>query len=125
MSILDGIGFALLAAVLAFVLRESKSPLAPFIGILSGIALLLFAVSRLAEGEIFSTLRTLADKTETQIVFKVLAVGLLSEICADTCEELGTPALAKRIVFFGNVEILLLIFPILKELLSLAEEMLI
>ena len=119
-----GLGFAVLCAALAFVLRECKSPLTPFVSILGGIALLLGTLSRVADGEIISKLSSLFQGEDTKIVFKVLAIGLLTEVCADTCEELGSPTVAKRLVFFGNVEILFVTLPTLSELFSLTEDLL-
>lgn len=124
MTLTEGLVLALLSAVLAFVLRESKSPLTPFISILGGVLLLLSTFLRLGESEVLSKFSALLSAAETKTVFKVLSVGLLTEIAADTCEELGSPVLAKRLVFFGNAEILLLILPTLSEMLSLAEDLL-
>ena len=124
MSIWEGIGFALLGALLFFILRESKSPLAPLLSLLGGTILLLSALLRYAESEIFETLSAFAGKEETKTVFKILCVGFLTEIGADTCDELGATAIGKRLVFFGNAEIFLLTWPVLKELLSLSGDLL-
>ena len=117
-------GFAILGAVLVFVLKESKSPLAPLLSLLSGTLLFCAALSRYAQSELLSTLSALAEKEEAKTVLKVLSVGLLTEIGADTCDELGAGALGRRLVFLGNAEIFFLVFPVLKELLTLSGELL-
>ena len=124
MTLTGALGMAVLCAAMTFILRESKSPLAPFACALGGITLLLGAFSRLSDSELIGKLSSLFAGEESKTVFKVLSIGLLTEICADTCEELGSPTLAKRLVFFGNAEILLLVFPILLDLFSLAGDML-
>jgi hypothetical protein len=125
MSAYEGVGFAVLGAVLFFVLRESKSALAPMVPVIGGIALLLAAFSRFASLEVlgFFTENGIG-KNETKTIFKMLSVGFLTEIGADTCDELGASVLAKRLVFLGNIEIFLLAWPILSELLTLSMEML-
>lgn len=124
MTATQAIGFAVLGAILFFILKESKSSLAPLLSITGGIVLLCAALARYAQSELFDTIRSLSSEEETKIVFKVLSVGFLTEIGADTCEELGAGALGKRLVFFGNAEILFLVFPVIKELLTLAGDLL-
>ena len=124
MTVESALGFAVLGAVLIFVLKESKSPLAPPLSLLAGMLLLLSALSRFAESELLTSIAALAEREESRTVFKVLSVGLLTEIGADTCEELGAVALGKRLVFFGNAEIFLLVWPVLKDLLLLSGELL-
>lgn len=123
MSITDGIAFAVLGAVLFFILRESKSAAAPFIPLIGGILLFVSSLLRLSEGGVFALFSAFGIKEEgIALVFKVLSVGFLTEAGADTCEELGASLLAKRLVFFGNAEIFLLVLPTLKELLRLSLE---
>ncbi len=124
MSAESAFGFAVLAAVLILVLKESKSPLAPILSLSSGLLLFCAALSRYAESELLYTLAALAEKDEVKTVFKILSVGLLTEIGADPCDELGAGTLGKRLVFFGNAEIFFLVFPVLRELLTLSGELL-
>ncbi len=124
MTVEGAFGFAILGGVLIFVLKESKSPFAPLLSLLSGTLLFLTALSRYAESELLTTLAALGEREEAKTVLKVLSVGLLTEIGADTCDELGAGTLGKRLVFFGNAEIFFLIFPVLKELLTLSGELL-
>ena len=124
MTVESALGFAVLGAVFVFVLKESKSPLAPLVSLLGGIVLLCAALSRYAESELIETLSALSAKEEARTVLKVLSVGLLTEIGADTCDELGAPLLGKRLVFFGNAEILFFIWPTLRELLLFSGELL-
>ncbi len=120
----SAVGFATLGAVLVFILKESKSSLAPLLSLVGGTVLLCAALSRYAESELPSFLLSLAGKEETKLIFKVLGVGFLTELGADVCDELGASALGKRLVFLGNTEILLLSLPVLKELLTLSGELL-
>ena len=123
MSITDGIAFAVLGAVLFFILRESKSGFAPFVPLLGGILLFIAALLRLTNGGLLTLFSRFGIREEgIALVFKVLSVGFLTEAGADTCEELGAAVLAKRLIFFGNTEIFLLVLPTLEELLRLSLE---
>ena len=125
MSLLSGVAFAVLGAVLYFVLRESKSPLAPLLPLLGGVALLLSAFSSLGKNDFLSALAGYGIEGDmAKTVFKVLFAGFIIELGADVCEELGSAALGKRLCFFGNIEILLLVLPILSEIFSLSGELL-
>lgn len=125
MSAWEGCAFALLGALLFFVLKESKSALAVFLPVLGGLALVLSTVIKLSESEVFSFFfESGVDTDIVKIVFKVLFVGFLTEISSDVCEELGAGVLSRRLCFFGNAEIFLLTWPILSEILTLSMEML-
>ncbi len=125
MSVYEGCAFALLGAVLFFVLKEARSALSPLLPVLGGIALFLSAFLKLAESEVFEFFGKygLGDTT-VKTVFKVLFVGFLTEISSDICEELGAGTLSRRLCFFGNVEIFLITWPILSEILESSMEML-
>lgn len=124
MTAAAALGFAVLGAILIFILKESKSPLAPLLSLAGGVVLLSAALSRYAESELPSFLLSLAKKEEGELVFKVLGIGFLTELGADVCDELGSSSLGKRLIFFGNAEILLLSLPVLKDLLTLSGELL-
>lgn len=125
MSLTAGVGFAVLSAVLYFVLRESKSPLAPLLPLLGGTALLLSALASLGKADLLSVLSGYGIEGDmAKTVFKVLFAGFIIELGADVCEELGSVALGKRLCFFGNIEILLLVLPILSEIFAVSGELL-
>ncbi len=124
MSAAEGVAFAVLCAVLFFVLRESKSPHGALLLLIGGLALLFSSLSQVLSLGILSSLSALLGEEEGKTLVKVLGVGLLVDVGCDVCEELGAQTLSKRLVFFGNAEILLLIYPILSELFTLSEELL-
>ena len=125
MSVKEGIALAILAAVLFFVLRESKSPIAVYVPIFGGVLLISGALLRLAKVDIIPFFEGYGvQKDIIATVLKVLSVGFLTEIGAQTCEDLGASSLSRRLTFFGNTEIFLLIWPTLRELLTLSMEML-
>ena len=125
MNLLATVGIGILIAISALLLRECKSPLAPLVTLMTGIALLLSILPRLSPiiawaEELSSTLPAVVGET----VGKVLAAGILTAIGSETCSELGAPSLGARLELFGRIEILLLALPLLRELFSRVEALL-
>lgn len=125
MNLLTTLGVGLVAAVSALLLRECKSPLAPFVTLSCGLILLLALFSRISP--ILSWAQALSDSLPTAVgetVGKVLAAGLLTSIGSDICIELGAPALGAKLELAGKIEILLLSLPLFGELFSRVEVLL-
>ena len=125
MTVLETLGISLLCAVSALVLREFKSPIAPFVTLIGGLLILLSLVPRAKAAIDFAL--SLSESLPAffgETVGKVLGVGFLCGAGADVCSELGAPALGAKLSLFGKLEIFLLSLPILTELLSRAEALL-
>ncbi len=125
MTLLQMLGFAVLSAVTALLLRTCKSPLAPFITLSCGILLLLTLLPKITEAFSFVTALTEALPDGVgQAVGKTIATGVLCSLGADTCTELGAPALGERLLFAGKIEIFLFSLPLMRELFARVEELL-
>ena len=125
MTLLSTLGIGVLCAVSALVLRECKSPLAPFLTLFGGVLLLASLLPRLAPfvawaEALAGTLPVMVGET----VGKVLAAGFLCHMGAEACADLGSPSLGAKLELAGKIEIFLLSFPILKELFSRVEALL-
>lgn len=94
-----------------------------------GHALFLVAVGTLAALPLLSSLASLASRYTALIdnegarefcvaAIKVLGVGWLTHIACDVCTESGAPSLASRVELCGRIEILLLCFPYVEELVK-------
>lgn len=122
MTLLSTVGIGILCAVSALLLRECKSPIAPFLTLGGGILLLTSLLPRLSP--FIAWAETLADtlpKTVGETVGKVLAAGVLCHMGAEACCDLGAPSLGAKLELAGKVEILLLSLPLLGELFSRVE----
>lgn len=125
MTLLETLGVSLLCALSALVLRESKSPIAPFVTLIGGVLILLSLLPAVRSAVDFAA--GLAESLPTlfgETVGKVIAVGFLCGVGADVCNELGAPSLGTKLTLFGKLEIFLLALPVLTELLSRAEALL-
>jgi stage III sporulation protein AD len=125
MTVAETVGVALLCAVSALILRECRSPVAPFLILLGGLLIWMTILPAIEKTWSFAlTLTGELPSGVGETVGKVLAVGFLSGAGADVCSELGAPSLATALGFAGKAEILLLALPLLTELLSRAEALL-
>ncbi len=125
MSLGQTIGMALLCALAALILKESKSAMAPLVLLVGGLALLLAFLPRLSAFSAFFTLleeNGLGEETKTAV--RILAVGFLASLGAEACAELGAPSLASKVDFCGKLEILLIALPTLTALLREAMSLL-
>lgn len=59
-----------------------------------------------------------------QILFKVVGIGLVSEICALVCSDAGNASLGKALQMLGTVVTLWLSIPVFRSLLDLVQEIL-
>ncbi len=94
-----------------------------------GHALLLVAVATLSMLPLLSQLTHLAERYSSLIenerarefcieALKVLGVGWLTHIACDVCTESGAPSLAARVELCGRLEILLICYPYIEELVK-------
>ena len=119
MSLGQTVGVALLCALAALVLKESKSPLAPLALLAGGLALLLAFLPRLsAFSEFFALLEENGLGEECKTAVRILSVGVLVSLGADACTELGAPTLASKLDLCGKLEILFIALPTLTALLT-------
>ena len=119
-------GVALLAAVLLLILRELRPVMALPVRLAAALLLLGGGIGLLHP--VLDRVRVLFDAAEaaayTEPILRAAGIGLLTELAASFCRELGENALADGVSFFGRAEILVLSLPLLERLIALAEEML-
>ncbi len=112
----------IMASVFALVLRKNNGELALLLGLCSALMILCFLFKFLEPViEFLNSLGQLAklDNRLLEPLFKVVGVGLLSQICTAICTEGGQLALAKSIDFAGTVLTLYLALPLLTGIVQL------
>jgi stage III sporulation protein AD len=126
MGIVQLSGVALLSAMLVFLLRNLKSDLAL---VTRAAALLLVCGGALALYLPLITrieaLFALADGAALATpLLRAVGIGLVAELCALFCRELGEGGLADGVVLFGKIEVLVLSLPLVDAVLEIAKELL-
>ena len=126
MTLFQIAALAILVASLASVLKECGARGAAHVSRAGGLALFFFVLARYAEPLVL--LRGLAEQAGLaegfSAILRMMAVACITHIAGDTCRDMGETSLAARVELCGRAEILLLSLPLVKELLTLAQEVL-
>ena len=123
MSILQICGFALLGVLVVTVLKSVRPEYATVTGIITGMLLLVFTMTPLAN--VLNSVTALAENTGfsaySSVILKSMGIGILGQTTADVCRDSGVGTMASKVEFAAKVMILLLCVPILQTLLGLIE----
>ena len=116
----------LVLAVMLFLLliRQFRPELAPPIGLCVTLFLTLSSMAVMIP--ILTYMNELhLDKFQKYLpyLFKSMGISLLSSTAADLCRDMGEGSIASKLELLGRCEIVALSLPLLKELLTLAEEL--
>ena len=117
---------AILAAVLCLLLRQNEKAMALGVSVLSCVAVLLLGV------RFFQPIWAVIQKLEelsglsgsvTKPLFKVVGIGILTQVAGSVCSEAGEGALAKAVEISGTVLAVYVSLPLLTSVLSLVEKL--
>lgn len=124
MSIFAVCGLVLAVMLFLLIIRQFRPELAPPISLcmtlfltLSAMAVMIPLLSYLKE------LRLGTFQEYLPYLFKSMGISLLSATAADLCRDVGEGAIASKLELLGRCEIAALSLPMLKDLLTLAEEL--
>ncbi len=126
MTIRDTLLSCLAGVLLLFLLKAWKSELSPLFR--CAILLSLFSLALSRASPLFSALSSIAETYAVGSAFSLLlrgaGIALAASLSAGLCREAGEGGIADGLEFFCKIELLLLALPILKDLLSLAGDLL-
>ena len=122
LSILPLLGLAVIAAVAAVFLKESRLPTMAllvtlaagalvFLGLLPALTQLVTAFTALGES-------IGADRDYLQLMLKIIGLSYLAEFCAQLCRDAGQGAAAFKIELAAKTGVLLLALPVLAAVIS-------
>lgn len=124
---LQAAALALVAVILTLVLQK-QNPQMGLLVALGGCCLICLAAVRFLEPVIglLEQIQRLADLDPDllAVVLKAAGIGLLTELCSLICTDAGQNALGKALQTLSAAAILWLSLPLIRELLSLLEEVL-
>ena len=120
----EALAFVTLAGIL--LLRQWKPEWAVFLRLAA--AVLLFGLIASMMADVVADVRDIGGQTiptETlAVLFKALGIALITQICASVCRDGGEAGLASWVEMAGKIEILLLSFPLIRNILAAAGELL-
>lgn len=121
MSIFAICAAAIVAAVLALLLRRQNPQISLLISIGAGIVILLTVIREmiLTGDEIRSILQAGGiTEEEIMILLKALGICYITEFTCDTVTEAGLLSLSTNLSFVGKILVLVTALPLFREILS-------
>lgn len=115
-------GAAVCALLLITVVKQTKTEFSPLISLAACILLAAAALSSIAPAAQYvgELLEGSGQSEHLGILFRALAVAMMTGGTAEMCRDAGESALASKVELLGKAEILLLSTPLIKELAELA-----
>ena len=122
----EGICFAIVAAISAFLLRELVWKGVPVFISVAFISLISLAAPYLSQlgGFIKATAGECGVGDAAGAILKVLGIGYLTGITTDVCRELGSGMLASAVTLVGRIEIICVALPFFDEIVRIGGELL-
>lgn len=122
MNIMQVVGIALIATIIAIFLRQTNSPVnAMLISVLVGIIIFVSLLKDIAY--VMAALDQLAAKAQVNqlyltTILKIIGIAYVAEFGAQVCRDAGESAIAARVEFAAKILILALAIPILVAVLE-------
>ena len=124
MTVIKVCGVVFAALMFVLVIKRMRPEYSVLVSVASGVLIIGTAVAMAMP--VIESLRDMASQSGfseyTEVVFKAVGIGVVTEISAAICNDAGESALASQIGFFGRAEILLLSLPLLKNVIDMASQ---
>ena len=119
-------GAAVVAAVLAVMLRRYHAEYRMLLSLAAGVFLMLSLLNVLPQalGQVSDLLRAAALPGEYAVIlFKALGICWLAQFAADSCRDAGEGALASKVELAGKTAVLLTTLPLFSAVAELVTEL--
>lgn len=126
-SVIQAAALGLVGSVLAILLRRYSKEQALLVSLATAAGLLLLLVTLLGPVlELAEELATLAGLQEALIapVYKCVAIGMVTQLAADLCQDAGDSAVAHGIRMVGGAAALYVCAPLILAVIELVERLL-
>jgi stage III sporulation protein AD len=121
LEIIQIVGFGLIAAFLALVLKEQKANFAFLITLMVGAGIFIFLIDKI--GQVLDMLQRIALNAHVNMVYvetllKIIGIAYIAEFGAQITRDAGQGAIASKIELGGKILILVLAIPILTVIIE-------
>jgi len=122
LEIFQIVGIALIATILAVLIKDQRPEIALQISIVTGLIIFLLVIIKLAS--VLEVLQQLSGRINIDLVYistilKIVGIAYIAEFGAQVCRDAGETAIASKIELAGKVIIMVLAVPILMALMDL------
>ena len=122
MDLLRVIGIALIGAISAVLLRQSRPELGMLVSVACGLVVLSMGFDAVQQA--FETVQKLLQRggiegEYAEMLFKSLGICILTQTGADACKDSGEGAIGTKVEFLGKLAVLMISLPLFSQLLSI------
>ena len=116
------VGIAMVSTILCLVIRKDRPEMAMFIGILTGIMILLSVTYKF--NFIIESINELANKANIptmyiSLIIKLIGIAYLMEFAIQICKDCGEGNIAAKLEFGGKIIVMTMSFPILISIVDM------
>ncbi|MDU1538833.1 MULTISPECIES: stage III sporulation protein AD [Peptostreptococcaceae] len=116
------VGLALISTILCLIIKKDRPEMAMFIGILTGIMILLSVTYKF--NFIIESINELADKANIptmyiSLIIKLIGIAYLMEFAIQICKDCGEGNIATKLEFGGKIIVMTMSFPILISIIDM------
>jgi stage III sporulation protein AD len=121
LEIIQIVGFGLVAAFLALVLKEQKANFAFLVTLMVGAGIFIFLIDKI--GQVLEMLQRIALNAHVNMMYvetllKIIGIAYIAEFGAQITRDAGQGAIASKIELGGKILILVLAIPILTVIIE-------
>ncbi|GAA0861146.1 stage III sporulation protein AD [uncultured Clostridium sp.] len=122
MDVMKLVGLALISTILCLIIKKDRPEMAMFIGILTGIMILLSVTYKF--NFIIESINELADKANIptmyiSLIIKLIGIAYLMEFAIQICKDCGEGNIATKLEFGGKIIVMTMSFPILISIIDM------
>lgn len=122
LEIIQIAGLAVIAVALISVIKQQKPEFGLMAGIIAGIIIFMFVVSKIAV--IVSYINNFAEKANVNsnhlsLLLKIIGISYVAEFASEICKDAGETAIASKVELAAKVIIVAMSMPIVGSLLDL------
>lgn len=116
------VGIAIISTILCMVIKKDRPEMAMFIGVLTGIMILLSVTYKL--NFIIDSINDLAHKANIpamyiSLIIKLIGIAYLIEFAIQICKDCGEGNIASKLEFGGKIIVMTMSFPILVSIIDM------
>ncbi|MGL5755051.1 MAG: stage III sporulation protein AD [Paraclostridium sp.] len=116
------VGLALVSTILCLIIKKDRPEMAMFIGILTGIMILLSVTYQF--NFIIESINELASKANIptmyiSLIIKLIGIAYLMEFAIQICKDCGEGNIAAKLEFGGKIIVMTMSFPILISIIDM------
>lgn len=116
------VGLAIMSTILCMIIKKDRPEMAMFIGILTGIMILLSVTYKF--NFIIENINDLAHKANIptmyiSLIIKLIGIAYLMEFAIQICKDCGEGNIASKLEFGGKIIVMTMSFPILVSIIDM------